>query len=723
MVQASERRAFAAPPASKQAIEADLGFDKERVVVVQLLLPLLAALALGWFVGFVERTAPLTWVAPLSLLAIVGIAYTQLVVSYRRAALVALLGTCAALTWAIKVNGNTQAIFAFGPLVTAGIAVLGARWGWAFVGGSALLIITLPAAAVPDGALLSALTILGFGAWISWVTYRPLHTLMSWAWQYLMQVESHVEDLRASRAELTRTLASLDHAYYRLKQANYDLERARKAAEEARRFKAEFAANVSHELRTPLNLILGFSEVMVLSPQSYEQPLPAEYRGDIEAIYRSARYLSSLVDDVLDLSGIEASRMALQLETVDLRQICAQAQATVSALFTDRGLWLRTDLPSDLPPVNGDPTRLRQVLINLLNNATRFTERGGVIIGAQFDEHSVTLAVQDTGIGIPADKLDLVFNEFEQLGAHTHRQYGGSGLGLAISKQFVELHGGRIWATSEVGTGTTFFVTIPREPQARMMLPLRASTTSWASPVAQDMGQEPMLLVVDDDTWTARMLQRYLDGYRVYSGSLAALPDLSPQAVLVNTHGALGSWPELAQVCALFPQVPVFVCALPTRRDRQRMLGVDEYVLKPVTAEQLLAAIDRLARPVHSVLVVDDDAEFVQLMARMLSAPPRSYRVLRAQNGRDGLAQLRAQRPDLVILDLLMPEMDGYAMLEQLREDEALGATPVIVVSARGYEREVVRASMLGVLRADGLSVGDLVAWLRVSMATLSSVE
>ncbi|NJM07403.1 response regulator [Candidatus Gracilibacteria bacterium] len=712
-------------PESRRIIEAELGFDKERVTVLHLLLPLAAALGFCWFMVFVERTEPLTWLAPLGLLLFVGAAYVQLRNSYRQAAGLVLGGALLALLLTMQISGNMLVAFGFGPLISAGMALLGSRWGWGMTVVASIAVLGLPAFATPEAASLrlSVLVVLWCGAWISWVTYRPLQTLMSWAWEYLRQVQSQIEELRNSRAELSRALASMDHAYYRIQQANYELERARQAAEEARRFKAEFAANVSHELRTPLNLILGFSEVIVLSPQSYDTPLPEVYRGDVEAIYRSARYLSSLVDDVLDLSGIEASRMALQLEPIDLRQIAAQAQATVNALFTDRGLVLRVCLPADLPSISGDSTRIRQVLINLLNNAARFTERGGVTIGASADEQAVTLSVTDSGIGIPADKLDRVFYEFEQLGAQTHRRYGGSGLGLAISKQFVELHGGRIWVESRVGEGSTFYVALPRDQQARFMLPLRSSTTSWASSNAQRLPEGPVLLVFDEDPWTARALQRYLDGYRVYPATLDTPAEIVPQAILVNVHAPPGPWPQLEQVSAVYPHTPVFMCALPTRRDEQHVLGADDYLLKPVSREQLFAAIERLMRPIQSVLVIDDDPEFVQLMTRMLGAAPQPYRVYKAEHGSAGLAQLRALRPDLVILDLLMPEMDGYTVLRTIRQDPALDTTPVIVVSARGYDQEVVRASMFGAVRGDGFSIGDLVAWLRASIGALQERE
>jgi signal transduction histidine kinase/CheY-like chemotaxis protein len=703
-------------PTSRRAIEAELGFDKERTVAVHRLLPLIALLAGGWFLLFVERSDPRTWLAPLGLLGAVGLAYVQLKQHYRRAIMVLVLAVPLALGSTVLLLDSGLLLVLLCLPASIAMAFLGQRWGWGSAVGASLLILGLPAERELAQA---ALLLLWCSVWLTWLANRPLLVLMNWAWEFLQQLEAQVEALRLSRAELSRTLSSLDHAYDRLQQANYDLERARQAAEEARRFKAEFAANVSHELRTPLNLILGFSEVIVLSPESYESPLPPAYRGDIEAIYRSARYLSSLVDDVLDLSGIEASRMALLVEQIDLAELVQQARATVSALYEDRGLYLRCDLPNAPLHIKGDPTRLRQVLINLLNNAARFTAQGGVEIRLEQAEHEVRLAVADTGIGIPADKLARVFDEFEQLGAQTHRRYGGSGLGLAISKQFVELHGGRIWAESLPGAGATFYVALPYEQPVRPGPNPLAAVTSWASPGARQPSALPMVLVFDDDPATVRLLQRYLDNYQVLPADPAAPPNQRPAAVLLNSHTAARPEPQLAELQARYPQVPLFVCTLPTRLDQQRAMQADAYLLKPVNREQLVTSINRLDPAIKSVLVIDDDPEFVRLIGLMLAAGPQQFRVAQAERGAAGLAEMRKQRPDLVILDLLMPEMDGYTVLAQIRADPALATTPVMILSARGHEQESVRIEQVSLLRSDGLSLGEFVAVLQQTMQGL----
>src|SRR5262249_22616907 len=229
--------------------------------------------------------------------------------------------------------------------------------------------------------------------------------------------EQRTDDLRDREAELSRVAKSLREACIRLEEMNAELERAQRAAEDARRLKSEFAATISHELRTPLNLIIGFSEMMMNAPVAYAgQRLPESYRRDLEAIYRNAGQISRLIDDVLDLSQIDAQRMALERSNVSLRQIVDEATSTVALLLEHLGLCLTVHVSPDLPALYVDPTRIRQILINFLNNAARFTDRGGITVRATADEYEVVVAVTDTGVGIPPEDLPYVFEEFHQVG-------------------------------------------------------------------------------------------------------------------------------------------------------------------------------------------------------------------------------------------------------------------------------------------------------------------
>lgn len=290
-------------------------------------------------------------------------------------------------------------------------------------------------------------------------------------------------------------------------------------AEEARRAKEQFVANVSHELRTPLNMIVGFSEMIIQAPKAYGAALPAALRADLDVILRNAQHLASLINDVLDRSQVEAGRMALTRERVALPEIIDEARSGVERLYGSKGLYLRVEVPAELPPVFCDRTRIREVLLNLLTNAARYAEQGGVDLHAWQEGSDVIVSVADTGPGIAPEDAGKLFAPFQQLDGSIRRRYGGSGLGLAISKDFVELHGGKMWLESEKGRGSTFFFRLPIEPLALPDSPAwrwldaeweyRQRTRPAAIPSA---AVTPRLLVVEEGTALQRLLGRYLGG-------------------------------------------------------------------------------------------------------------------------------------------------------------------------------------------------------------------
>lgn len=558
-------------------------------------------------------------------------------------------------------------------------------------------------------------------ALLTWFATRPAYTALTWAWYSYADTLDKAEELRDRQGELVSLSKSLRETCLRLEQLNVELARARAAADDARRIKDEFAAAVSHELRTPLNMIIGFSEMMVLSRDAvYDEPLPDGYRTDVEAIHRNACHISNLIDDILDLSQIDAHRMALQREDASLATIVDQSVQSVAGLFHERRLRLVADLPPDLPPVHVDVTRVRQIFLNLLTNAARFTERGGVTISASLRDREVLVAVTDTGIGMAPGDVELAFEPFRQVGDR-ERFRAGNGLGLAISRRFVEMHGGAMWAESGPGAGTIFWFTLPIGDTA-VVAPAPPRWETWMG--AQVSGREKTVLAVDPDGDAARLLRRYLDGYRVLA---ASTPDdvsrvAGQEAVhaLVLTsesepnHGATGA-------SAMLPRVPTITCPFRSTHALAGNLDGVDYLVKPVTLAQLRGALRRIGTTVRSVLVVDDDPDMLRLLERMIRAARRRCRVLVARDGQAGLALLREHRPTLVLLDLLMPGMDGYAFLDEIRNDPELRTTPVIVISARGREPEAVCVEALRVRRDGGFTVGETVRLLRASLDVLTT--
>jgi len=325
--------------------------------------------------------------------------------------------------------------------------------GWLSRG---LIVAPLPPAYVAGIAVGGAITGL-----LGWASAHTLSTVAQWSFFSFRQAQQHMEEAQRHRARLAVLVKDLDRAYYQLERANASLVVARKVAEEAERFKAEFVTNVSHELRTPLNLIIGFSEVIMTSPESYGVDLPGPYRSDLNAIYRSAQHLLALVDDVLDLARMEAGKIALVRDEVDLTALVTEAADSMRDYIAAKGLELHVRVATDLPRLWIDRLRIRQVLLNLLVNAARFTERGwiGVEVSRQDDE--VMLRIQDTGRGIPDQDLPKIFEEFRSTEQPVSAWHSGTGLGLPISKKFVELHHGRMGVESVAGQGATFWLTLP----------------------------------------------------------------------------------------------------------------------------------------------------------------------------------------------------------------------------------------------------------------------
>ncbi len=529
---------------------------------------------------------------------------------------------------------------------------------------------------VPGVALVINLTAL-----VAWAFARNFYLVVDWMYQSYLLAEQRTREAQLHRSQLSSTLKDLDLAYYRLRRANEALAWARQQAEEARQAKARFVANVSHELRTPLNLIIGFSEIMVTAPESYGQALPPAYRGDLNAIYRNAKHLSSLIDDVLDLSQIEADRMPLSKERGDLRQVVEEAIRMIQGMIEAKGLRLTLDLPSEPVTLSLDVTRIRQVILNLLSNAARFTKAGGITVRLAVKSGEAIVTVADTGPGIAPEVLSRVFEEFYQVDDTIRREHGGTGLGLAISKRFVELHGGRIWVESELGRGSLFGFSLPLSPSLEDTR--KSELVSLASPSGD--GAERILVVWHDDPSAAIMLQRHLEDYHIKLASSTtemfdAVARLRPTAVIIDAERKAESEAILHDPrCS---DVPLISCPLPTRPRLATGLHSTDYLLKPVTREALRRALARMPQSFGKVLIVDDDPAMVRLLARIIHAEWPEVQVLQAYGGAMALDVVRSERPDLMLLDLLMPGLDGLDVLEELQKEPELAGVAVIVVTA-----------------------------------------
>ena len=341
-----------------------------------------------------------------------------------------------------------------------------------------------------------------------------------------------MNEARASRAKLVLMSKQLQEYQERLRDTNRKLEIAFEQAEESRQAKARFAANVSHELRTPINLIVGFSEVMILAPEVYDQPLPAAYRGDVHAVYRNAKHLQNLINDVLDISQLEARHLAIVKEKASLGDCLRETANMVADLIDKKGLSFALDTPPDLQPLWFDPVRIRQILLNLLVNAVRFTSAGGITIEVRVDENEVITSVIDSGVGIKAEDLPQVFDEFYQVGGVDALGERGSGLGLTLSRELIRLHGGTMSVSSDgPGRGSRFSFSLPTTQQLVAQMP----TTSQ---LPQAAAAEKRILIVDPDASVTAFFSRYLKSHAVSvcggeDEALRLLDEFEPDVLLL----------------------------------------------------------------------------------------------------------------------------------------------------------------------------------------------
>lgn len=553
--------------------------------------------------------------------------------------------------------------------------------------------------------------------------------------------EDHYNLIKQIVPELAVSIENTN-LYTELKESNKKLIAANKELEEVNRLKSEFLANMSHELRTPLNSILSISTILL---DRMDGDLTDEQEKQLKIIENNGKHLLKLINDLLDLEKIKSGKMEILLGEIDMEEIMAGVRITIDPLLLQAQIALDVRIEDGLPVVCSDRDKLRQILLNLLENAIKFTKKGGKITlscesttpdnprlkqeltpisslkgdpvsGKGYDKY-ILISVKDTGIGIPEDALPYIFDEFRQVDGSTTRKYGGTGLGLTITKRLVELLGGTIYVKSRLGEGSTFAFTLP-------MVGIRA-----ASEKMEDLYVEPetidrskrVILVVEDDENSFYIMRKFLEKencqiFRAKDGeeAIEKAKMIMPFAMTLDIMIPKKDGWEVMKIIKDNPQtasIPIIVISIIDNKQLGFTLGASEYMVKPIDKERLIHWLDNIAkkRMIREVLLVDDDYEQIYAIEKILKE--RGYKVSTAKDGRDALDILEKREIDLVTLDLMMPGMDGFQVLEELKKWKKWRGIPVLIITAKELsqeEKEKINANVRMIFEKGSYELSDL---------------
>lgn len=707
-------------------------FNNLRTATLRLVLPIAGVLGYLWLIWVLwpirSQPTPLAaWAGSVALLIVSVVGLLEFQNCPKTIAIGLIASAVVAAACAVPSFGTVDTVFMlvvpiilsgamFGPRVVIAVGILVSIF-------SLLLVQVNPVAFL---APLSAPLMFGLVVLISISSSRSLRVLLEWALIEQQHATRNESLARDRQAELAQALRSLDTVTYNLERTNYLLGQARSRAEEAWRLKQQFAQNISHELRTPLNLVVGFAENMIQSPEYYGSQLPPAYLRDLTIVYRNASHLQNLVNDVLDLARIESAQMGLVTEKTDIADLLSDTMSIMRKHIERRGLEVCVDVAEDLPKVDADPLRIRQVVLNLLNNALRFTERGTITLRAVHEHDGIVISVIDTGIGIPSAELGKIFEAFHQVDNSRQRRQGGAGLGLTISKRFVEMHGGHIWVESEVGEGSAFHFRLPVEAAHSREMPRIPEVA--ASRIPSRWSRERVMLIITGSPAAATMLTRYIRDCRpvfidnLEEARLVAQQSV-PQLVLIDTLSVTLSAEQVIGLADSWgmSNVPFIACGLPGETRTRQYLATSGYLVKPISRDTLRDVLIRLGDSVSKVLVIDDDQDFVRLISRMLDHPVRRYRVMNAYSGREGFEMALRYQPDAILMDLGLPDIDGLTLLDQIRASPITKQIPIIIVSA--YDEPDATSHIPGAMivhRPSGFLSGEIVQWIQKILDTIT---
>ncbi len=516
-----------------------------------------------------------------------------------------------------------------------------------------------------------------------------------------------MEITRQQNEDLDRLAAEL------VRSKKIEEERAREI-EAGARLKSEFLANFSHEIRTPLNAITGYCDLLIRDEGTRLTP---HGRRDLSVIKSNARTLLALINDILDLSKIEAGRAEVVKEVVDLPELAEECMASVRELLKGKEVTLNAEIT--VRQVFADPLKLRQVLLNLLSNAAKFTDAGEIVLTAEAQGATLVVSVEDTGSGIPEEQLPFIFDKFRQVDGSARRKVGGTGLGLAIVKEVVQVLGGTVNVTSTVGRGSKFTMALPGAIDAAATQRGNVGIAGMAGAAAVHSDGPFSVLIIDDDPMVQHLVRGQLESeqFRVASASdgvegLTLAREMRPSVILLDIHlPRLDGWTVLAELKsdAVLAQIPVIMMSVEEQRGRGYSFGACEYLVKPVEPDRLVSVVRRAILPsAGDVLIVDDDEGTREVVSRHLRRA--GYSTVEARDGEEALLRARVLTPGLVILDLLMPGVDGFEVLRTIRSEGM--RMPVVVLTGKVLqpdEERILREGMARIVLKGGTALDNLV--------------
>lgn len=547
----------------------------------------------------------------------------------------------------------------------------------------------------PGYAMALVMLSLGIGG-LGWGMSNNLVSAIEAASYHYRVALKRLEETRQHRAEISLLLKDQGKANYQLDRLNKMLEFARSRADEARQERDRFALAVSHELRSPLNFIVGFSDLIINSPETYAplETWPSGLYEDIAGIYRSSKHLLGLINDILDMGKIDANQMTLLRDCVSIDQVIAEVESLLKPSVMQKGLQFIVEVEENLDPVYIDRTRIRQVLINLVTNALRFTDQGSITIRARRqDAKTLRMEVEDTGAGIAREDLEKIFQEFRQVGNVNWRRSEGSGLGLAIARRFIELHNGRLGVESELGKGSLFYFTLP-EPDSLILAESASFEFETSSSPNSHLAENNILVYLTPNGLAGRALGETISNYEM---TIIKEPErlphlvsqLYPRGVMID-HTMMSEQAVREFLDHPPYDLPVITLTSPHITSHEQVIpkNVAAYLVKPVTRVDLMEALASLGEKIHRLLLVDDDPMMQRFLTQALKAEEiehaihGDYQVISALNGTEAFDYLITRQVDAVLLDLELPDMYGLNLLDRMKRNPRTKNIPVIIISA-----------------------------------------